>query len=130
MQNTGVNHYAGTGYCFLEKIATDKWNYSFGDLDIAFGQLVDFDYDEPILLAEKLGGKLNITVMAYNGSYHSNVYYSDTLLWPGVSGNDHAHIGENKEISEKLFNLFRTIGVEVRNPRNAARYVGNIALTR
>ncbi len=129
VQNTGVNHYAGTRYCFIESLGPGEWHYSFEDLDVWLGQLVDFDYDEPILLVEELPGGLNITALTYNGSYHSDVYFSDALLWSGVGGTDHAHIGENKTISENLFSLFRTVGIEVRDPRNLARYVENIALT-
>lgn len=129
VQNTGVDHYAGTRYCYIEKLAPEKWNYSFEDLDLGIGQTVDFDYDEPILFVEKLGENLRVTVMAYNGGYHSDVYYSNNLLWLGVGGNDHAHIGENKVISENLANLFREISVEVRDSRGVAQYTENIAMT-
>jgi hypothetical protein len=125
VQNTGVNHYAGTKYCWIERLGQGRWNYSFEDLDAEIGQIVDFDYDEPILLVEKLDGKLRITVVAYNGSYHSDVYYSDNLLWSGVGGIEGAHVGENKEIDE---NFSRGIRIDVRDPGGIAQYIENIAL--
>lgn|GEM_PF-1221240 len=128
VQDTGINHYAGTRYCSIEEIYSEGWNYSFEDLDLNFGQNVDFDYDEPSLLVEKKDGKLNITIAAHESSYHSDVYYSSALLWLGVGGNEGNHIGENVEIEENLFNLFRTIGIDIRDPRNLARYVENIVL--
>ncbi len=129
VQNTGANHYAGARYCFIEYLGSGEWNYSFEDLDVELGQNADFDYGEPALNIEEIGDNLNITIMAYGSDYHSDVYYSSDLLWSDVGGSEGAHVGESQAIGENLYNLFLAVGVEVRDPRNLARYVENIVLT-
>lgn len=126
VQNTGVDHYAGTKYCRVTNVAPGVWRYSFEDLDEELGETPDWDFNEPRLLVEKLDGKLRITVEEYDGGYHSDVYYSSQLLWMGVGGSERAHIGENTEVDE---NVQIGVPIYVRDPRGAARYTENVSLT-
>jgi len=130
VQDTGVDHYAGGKYCFVEGIAPNNWNYSFEDLDAEIGETVDFDYDEPILRIEKLSEKLRITVMAYHSPYRSDIYYSNGLLWWGAGGHEQKHVGETAEIEENLFGLFTVINLKISDPGNLAEYTENITITR
>jgi hypothetical protein len=129
VKNTGVNHYPGTKYCTVEKISPDEWKYSFEDSDAEIGEAVDFDYDEPILHLEKIGEILRITIVAYNSTYSSDIYYYKSLLWENVGGIGQAHVGETVEIEANRFGLFTLINIEVRDPGNMARYAENILIT-
>lgn len=126
--NTGVDHYAGTKYCHITEVETGKWRYNFEDLDeeLVPPQNPDYDFNEPRLLVEKLGGALRITVEEYQGSYHSDVHYSGQLLWAAIGGDEGAHIGENILVSE---NVEGGIPVHVRDPRGVAQYSFTVQLT-
>lgn len=129
VQPTGVDHYAGSNYCIIENISNDKWRYSFEDFDASAGDVVDFDYNEPDLLIEKIDENLRITVLAYDSPYFSDVYYSKELLWSGVGGINKAHVGETTEIDENSFGNFLLISIEIRDPSDSARYIENILFT-
>jgi len=124
--NNGANHYAGTKYCHITDVAPGIWRYNFEDLDEELGEDPDWDYNEPRLLVEKLNGKLRITVEEYHGGYHSDVYYSNQLLWQAVGGSENAHVGETIEVDE---NVQLGILFYVRDPRGAARYTENFVLS-
>lgn len=129
VQSNGVDHYAGSKYCLVEKISANKWRYSFEDFDASVGDPVDFDYNEPALLIEKINENLRITVLAYDSVYSSDVYYSKRLLWPEVGGISKAHVGETTEIEENYFGQFILVSIEIRDPNDSARYIENILLT-
>lgn len=124
--NTGENHLAGTQYCnIIENAPGENWSYYFEDENEAFWGGGEPDYDEPVLFVEKLGGKLRITVMEYDGIYHSDVYYSDQLLWGGVGGLEQAHVGENTEV-DGVTQL--RVFINVRDPRGAVQYSSTVDL--
>lgn len=122
VENTGVTHYAGTKYCRITYVGLGEWRYNFEDLDeeLVPPENVDWDYNEPRLLVEKLDGTLRITVEEYQGGYVADVYYSDQKLWDDVGGSPNpAHVGENKEVVD-----VQPVGVPiyVRDPRGIAQY--------
>jgi len=125
VQNNGANHYTGTKYCKVEHVAPENWRYYFEDLDEEKGEKPDWDYDEPILLVEKIDGKLRITIEDYTSPYHSDVYYSDQLLWDYVGGTEKNHVGENIEVDGVLQ---LEVSVNIRDPRGAARYSSTVEL--
>ncbi|MEM4188535.1 MAG: hypothetical protein QXN56_05210 [Candidatus Hadarchaeum sp.] len=129
VNTTGVNHYAGSKYCVVEKISANIWRYSFEDSDADAGETVDFDYNEPVLIIEKIDENLKITVLAYNSHHSSDVYYSKELLWSEVGGIGERHVGETAEIEENCFGPFILIYIEIRDPNDSARYLENILLT-
>ncbi|MEM3421936.1 MAG: hypothetical protein QXT02_01205 [Candidatus Hadarchaeum sp.] len=129
VQPTGVNHYAGSKYCVVEKISANRWKYSFEDSDANAGETVDFDYNEPELLIEKIDENLKITVLAYNSPHFSDVYYSKELLWSEVGGIGERHVGESTEIEENCFGSFILISIEIRDPNDLVRCFENVLLT-
>ncbi len=120
--DTGDNRYAGATYCKVDHVAPENWRYYFEDAE-------DGDYDEPILLVEKLGENLRITIEEYGGDLDSNgsdVYYSDPPpLWEGVGGPPPTHVGENTEV-EGVVQL--RVFINVRDPRGAAQYLSTVEL--
>ena len=126
--DTGVDHYAGTKYCHITDVSPGVWRYNFEDLDEELGQDVDFDYNEPRLLVQKLDGSIRVTVEEYQGGYHAAVHYSDleSPLFPRV-GNFVDNIGVTT-IVENVMQLGVT--VQVGDPRNAVQYVTTVPLGR
>ncbi len=122
---TGVDHYAGTKYCRVTDNSPGVWRYGFEDLDEELGETVDWDYDDPRLLVEKLNGSIRITIEEYTGEYHSDIYYSDQLLWANVGGGEKNHVGENIEV-EDVIQL--EVPIYVRDPRDAARYSSTVPI--
>lgn len=117
VHNTGVDHYAGTKYCRITDVSPGVWYYNFEDLDEELGETVDWDYNEPRLLVEKLDGSIRVTVEEYDGGYHSAVRYSGQLLFPWV-GNFVDGIGDTTGIENAVKIL---VPVSVRDPRNVAQ---------
>jgi len=128
VHDTGVNHYAGTKYCKITDVSPGVWRYNFEDLDEELGQDVDWDYNEPRLLVEKLDGSIRITVEEYEGGYHSAVYYSDRQppLFPWI-GNFTDGIGLTTVVENVI-----QIGapVYVRDSRGAVQYSTTVQLGR
>ncbi len=119
VRDTEENRYAGTTYCKVDHVAQENWRYYFKDKD-------DWDYNEPILLVEKLDGKLRITIEEYGGDLSSDVYYSDPPpLWERVGGPPPTHVGENTEV-EGVVQL--RVFINVRDPRGAAQYESTVDL--
>lgn len=125
VEDTGVIHHAGTKYCKVERVAQENWRYRFEDQDEELGETPDWDYDEPILLVERLNGSLCITIEDYTGIYHSDVYYWDQLLWDHVGGLEKNHVGENT-VTDDMVQL--KVSIQVRDPRGAARYSSIVLL--
>ncbi|TKJ26313.1 MAG: hypothetical protein CEE41_02445 [Hadesarchaea archaeon B3_Hades] len=125
VENNGADHYAGTKYCKVEHVAPENWRYYFEDLDEEEGETPDWDYDEPILLVEKIGSKLRITIEDYTSPYYSDIYYSGQLLWSDVGGTGKNHVGENIEVDGVLQ---LEVSVYVRDPRGATRYSSTVEL--
>ena len=124
--NTGEDHRAGTQYCnIIENAPGENWSYYFEDENETFWGGGEPDYDEPVLFVEKLGGNLRITIEEYDGIYHSDVYYSDQLLWNWVGGLEHAHVGENTEV-QGVAQL--RVFINVRDPRDAVQYSSTVDL--
>ncbi len=125
VRNNGANHYTGTKYGKVEHVAPENWRYYFEVLDEEKGETPDWDYDEPILLVEKIDNKLRITIEDYTSPYHSDIYYSDQLLWDYVGGIEKNHVGETIEVDGVLQ---LEVSVYVRDPRGAARYSSTVEL--
>ena len=124
--NTGENHLAGTQYCnIIENAPGENWSYYFEDENEAFWGGGEPDHDEPVLFVEKIGENLRITIEDYDGIYHSDVYYSDQLLWDWVGGLEQAHVGENTEV-EGVAQL--RVFIDVRDPRGAVQYSSTVDL--
>jgi hypothetical protein len=125
VQDTGENHWAGTIYCQIEDVVPlRKWRYKFEDLNESEWSGVEPDYNEPVLLVERLDGRLRITVEMHEGAYIVDVNYSTQTLWTNVG----AHVGESVEVDE-LFLRLNNIITDIRDPKGAARYTENISLT-
>jgi hypothetical protein len=126
IEDSGENHYAGSIYSWIEKISDNIWDYSFEDLTLGKDNIVDFDYNEPVLQVERVSpGTLKITALMYQGGYHSDIYYSNTFIFR--VGNMTDNIGSFKFVSENQLQR-RVISISVWDPRGAARYDENINL--
>lgn len=127
VKNTGAEHYAGTKYCRIEQVGVEAWRYNFEDLDEELDSSVDWSFDEPILLVERLDGKLRITLENYDGDYRSDIYYLDNKLWEDVTSGS-GSIGDNIEVDEILQPSINNVSqlnaliIYVRDPMGAARY--------
>jgi hypothetical protein len=127
--DTGVKHYAGTKYCRITDVSPGVWRYNFEDLDEEIGQTVDFDYNEPRLLVEKLYGSIRLTVEEYQGGYHASVHYSDLEppIFPRI-GNFVDNVGQTAVVE----NMATEVGVliSIGDPGNTVKYVKTVPLGR
>jgi hypothetical protein len=131
VEDTGVNHYAGTKYCKVERVSAENWRYWFEDLEEENWGLYpgDPDYDEPILLLTKLdNGDLRITLEEYEGGYWSDIQYGlppeNTLLWNDVTSGSPS-IGENRVVSGTTQ---LRVSIDVRDSREMVRYSSRVDL--
>jgi len=95
VRETGVIHKAGTKYCKVEEVTPGRvWRYRFEDLDEEIGEMVDWDFNEPILLIERiLWNKLRITGELFDGAYHVDIYFDKTLLFENIGGGRFENFG-------------------------------------
>jgi hypothetical protein len=119
--NTGVDRYAGTKYCKITEVGTGKWYYSFEDSDL------NYNYNEPRLLVERLAGSLRITIEAFaqDENYYVDIYYSSHLIEGFVGGPWGNHVGEVLSVTE---NITSGIPVYVRDPSGIAQYISTVEL--
>jgi hypothetical protein len=128
--DTGVDHYAGTKYCRITEIAPGVWEYGFEDKDEVIDPPVDWDYNEPRLLVERIGENIKITVLAYEGGYHAEVYYENTRIFAWVGGPQNWPPAQRgiglTAIVENAIKL--NVPVFLRDPRGVAWYSATVEL--
>lgn len=123
--DTGEIHRAGTVYSWVGEASEENWYYRFEELNEGLWLPNEPDYDEPVLLVEKLDENLRITIVDYDGIFHADVYYSDQLLWELVGGLKKNHVGENTIVDNTVqLRVF----VHVRDARGTARFSSTVEL--
>jgi len=96
-------------YCKVQEIEPGKkYRLMFEDRNLEFVQKMggpnmfwpapDFDYDEPVLLVERLNSTIRVTVEKYGGYLSSDVYYFDKKIFDGVGGLFGRYVGKSVEI--------------------------------
>lgn len=124
VNNTGVDHYAGTKYCRITEITSGVWEYNFEDLDEELGQNPDWDYNEPRLQVEKIGDNIRVTFLGYEGGYTAEVWYSGTWLFHAEDPPPPPPAPVTVENVVKL-----NVPLLIRDPRGAAQYSTTVSLT-
>ncbi|MEW6592287.1 MAG: hypothetical protein AB1305_01150 [Candidatus Hadarchaeota archaeon] len=129
VNNNGVDHFAGTRYCRITKVASEVWEYNFEDKDEVTDPPVDYDYNEPRLQVEKIGGDIRVTFLGYEGGYNAVVYYrrpdgSDTVIYSDVRSTGSTPAGS--VTVENAIELH--VPLQVMDPGGAARYSATVPL--
>ena len=103
-------HTVDSKYCKVQEITPGAtYRLMFEDRDLEFVQKLggpswswpapDFDYDEPVLLVERVDDLVRVTVERYGGRLSCDVYYKDQKILEGVGGPFGMHVGETVQFT-------------------------------